>query len=641
MLLQMRNFTRSWVAYALLFVLAAMFVLFLGNGQSVLSALQFAGSSNVADVAGRSISPAQLTRELELALRAQRNQGQNLSQQDAIRAGLHLRLLESIIGRTAIGAYAERIGVTASDLQVAHRIREIPAVLNPVTRAFDETAYDTFLSQMRYSRAEFEQDIRGELTAGMLMEALASGLRAPSSFGALAFAYERETRVVSIAEAPASATGAIAAPTAAQLQTFYEESQAQLQTPEYRALTLVYARPQDFIARVNVPEARLREEFEGRRAALTQPERRTYVRIAAASEAQANDAAARLARGESAASVATALGLQTTRGENQARAEVPDARVAAAVFAMPAGAAPRVVRSELAPWAVVRVEAVTPAAEPNFAAMREELRQAIAADEAGELLNTAVGAFEDARAGGASITEAARQSGLPVIAVAGVNADGRSQDGQPVAELAGQADLLAAAFQTPEGEASDFMPAGDADVVVSVDRVIPSSVRPFAQVRDQLERAWLSRERTRRLRQLGEQVVAAVNGGQSLAAAARAQRLNLVVASRPIDRGNAAQIPARGLAAQIFAAPEGAAVTDMRSDGQALLVAVVEHINRADPAAAPQDVEALRAQFQQGLTGSFGESLQAEIVARARPKRNEALIARLYPRGDVAAEEGQ
>jgi peptidyl-prolyl cis-trans isomerase D len=636
MLLQIRNLTRGVIATIILGLVGLAMVAFLIPG----GGLQFNLSQNLADVGGRAITPPQLTRELELTLRAQRAEGQNITQQDAIDAGIHLRLLEGMIGRNAIYAYAEKLGVSVGDAQVAERIREIPAVQNPVTGSFDESAYDAFLNQLRYSRSEFEEDVRNDLTMQMLMDSLVSGLRPPSSFGALAFAYETETRVISIAEAPASAVGAIPQPTETQLQAFWEDNQEQLRVPEFRGLTLVYASPQDFLARVNVPEERLREEFEARRAALTQPERRTYVRISAQTEAQATDAAARLARGESPDAIASELGLQALRGENQSRAEVPDAAVAEAVFAMQPGGAPRVLRGRLTPWAVVRVDGMTPAVEPDFASQREELREAIAADEAADLLNAAIGAFEDARAGGAALADAARQAGLTVVTIPAVEAGGRAQDGSPVEAVAGQDELLRTAFETPEGEASDFMPVANADVIVGVDRIIPASVRPLDEVRTELAEAWVSRERVRRLRELGEAVIAAVRGGQSFAAAARANRMNIVVSSRPIDRRAATQIPARGLPAQIFAARQGDVVSDMRADGGAVLAAVVEEINRVDPAEAPQIVEAQRVQMQQSLNASFAEALQAEIVERARPRRNERLIEQVYRRTS-SGEDGQ
>ncbi len=636
MLAQMRSFARSPIAYLLLFVLVVAFAIW--GIQDVFSGV---GAQDIAKVGDRSIRPPQLTRELQLTLRQQRAQGNNISQAEAIEAGAHLQLLESMIARYAMYEYAEKLGVSAGDATVARRIREIPSVTNPVTGQFDQTAYDAFLQQLGYSRPEFEEDIRGDLTTGMLMEALVAGVRAPSSFGALAFAYETEQRVISIAEAPASAVGQIPAPTEAQLQTFWEESQERLRVPEFRALTLVVADPTEFAARVDVPDARLREEFEARRAALTQPERRTYVRLTAQNEQQANDAAARLGRGQNPQAVAQALGLQIARGENQTRDEVTDRPVADAVFAMQAGQA-RAVRGQLSPWVVVRVESITPRVEPNFEAMRAELRQAIAADEAADLLSDAVSAFEDARSGGATIAEAARQQRLRLITIPAVEAQGRAPNGEPVEALAGQEELLRTAFQTPEGEASDFIPSGNADVIVAVDRVTPSTVRPLTEVRAQLTEIWTARERARRMRELAEGVQEGVRGGQTFAVAARANRFNVLAPqSQPIDRRSASQALPSGLAGQIFAAAAGDVVSIVAPDGSAVLVAHVERINRQDPAEQPQVVEQLRGQMQQGLIQSVGLATQSEIVANTRVRRNENLLNQVFPRTNTEDDQGQ
>jgi peptidyl-prolyl cis-trans isomerase D len=311
-----------------------------------------------------------------------------------------------------VGAYAEKIGVSASDAQVAERIRTFPTTLNPMTGQFDVTAYDRFLRQYGYSRPEFEAEMRNELTANMIFDAMTVGARAPSSFGKLVLAYESERRTVSLAEAPAALAGQIPAPNDAQIQAFYEENQANLQVPEFRSLVLVRAAPADFISRVDVPEARLREEFEARRAGLATAERRSFYRIAAPDQARANDAVARLTRGETPEAVAQAVGGQLTRGADQTRDQIADSAVADAVFTMAANAAPRAVQGQLA-WAVVRVTGVTAATQPDFAQVRDQLRLEIAGEEASELLQAAIAAFEEARAAGTAVAAAAQAAGLP------------------------------------------------------------------------------------------------------------------------------------------------------------------------------------------------------------------------------------
>lgn len=651
MLLQFRNLTRGWIATIIVLLVGAATVLFLIPQ----GGLNFAAGNSVASVGGRNISAPQLTREVELTLRGERANGNNITQQEAVDAGIHLRLLEGMINRVAMYVYAEKIGVSASDEQVRDRINEIPAVHNAVTGSFDQAAYNAFLQEMRYGQSEFEQDVRGDLTTQMLIRSLMAGVRAPASFGALTYAFDAETRVISVAEAPASAVGTIPQPNDAQVQAFYEDNQEALRLPEFRALTLVYARPADFAARVEVPESRIREEFDARAASLTRPERRTYVRIAATNEAQANDAAARINRGESAAAVAQAMNLQITRGEDQAQAQVPDDAVGAAVFRAQVRGPAVVARGELSPFVVVRVESSTPAVAPSFADLREEIRNTIAADEAHDLMSAAISTFEDARASGAALADAARQAGFPAVTIAAVEAGGRDQQGRPIEALAGHEDVLRTAFETPEGEATDFTPAGEADVIAGVDRVIPASVRPLEEVRSDLVQAWMQRERARRLRELGETIVAAVDGGQTLAQAAGANRARVVLSSQTLDRRTAAQGLPQGIAGQMFAVAEGAAFSEVGGGG--VLVAVVERINRPDITAAdPQIIEATRLYAERpcmqqalqagappycGVSSSVAESIQADIVTRSNPRRHERVISSVFRPSNATEEDAQ
>ncbi|MGE0661786.1 MAG: SurA N-terminal domain-containing protein [Hyphomonadaceae bacterium] len=653
MLLQFRNLTRGWIATIIVALIGIATVLFLIPS----SGLQFDANSYVAQVGDRKITPPQLSRELDLTIRNARAQGANVSRQDAIDAGQHRRVLEGMIARLAMYWFADSIGVSTSDTQVANFIRNIPATRNAVTGNFDETAYSDFLQREGYSREEFEGVIRGDLTTEMVMQSMVAGVRAPASYGALLYTYTAEQRVVSVAEAPASAAGAIPQPTEAQIQAFWEDNQDNLRVPEFRTLTLVYARPSDFVARVDVPEARLRQEFDARAEALVQPERRTYVRIAAANETQANDAAARLNRGESAQSVATAMNLQITRGENQARNEVPDSAVADAVFRAQVRGPAIVARGSLSPFVVVRVEASTPAVTPSFAEYRQQIHDAIAQDEAASLLDAAIASFEDARASGAALADAARQSGLPLVTVSAVTESGQDQQGAPVESLAGHEEVLMAAFQTAEGEATDFIPVGEnGDVMAGVDRIIAASVRPLAEVRSELTQAWIQRERITRLTELGETIVAAIRGGQTLAEAARANGARVVVSSRAVDRRGAQAIPARGLAAQLFAVREGEAVSAVAPNGAGVLVALVEEINRPDLTQQPQAVEAARVYAERpcvpqalqqgappfcGLLNSTAEALQGDVIARARPQRNERLLERVFAPSNATSEEAQ
>lgn len=635
MILQFRKFSKSIFAAIILGLVGLAMVLFLPSGQ-----FSTITSSDLAKVGQYSVSAQQLTRELQRELRMRREQqGQNISLQEAIDGGLHNQLLETLITRQSFYAFADKIGVSASDRQVGDAIRAIPQVSNPVTGQFDQTAYAAFLRQIEYTQQEFEGVARGDMTQEMLLESMVAGIRSPSSYGALMLSYQTETRVVSIAGLPATAVGAIAPPTEEQLQAFYTENAPALRVPEFRALTFAIARIEDFVPRVSIDEGALDREVEARRGAVAEPERRTYVRVTARDEQQANEIAQRLSRGEAASAIASALSVQTARGENQTRDEVLDEAVATAVFEMQAGAPARVVRGRLSPFVVVRVESVQAAPPVDVATLRTQIRAAMANEAAAELLNTAISAFEEARSAGASVADAARQNGLSVLTVPPVTAQGADQQGQPIEALQSLTEPMRAAFEIPEGEVSDFLPFDGGDVIVSVDRVIPESVRPLEQVREALTAGWTSRERGRRLQERGAEIAQAVREGAALETIARANGMTMIARGQRLNRQEASQIPARALASQIFEARVGETAADMRVDGGALLIAVVEEIDRANPSEAPQLVEQVRAADERVLINTFVESIADEVVRVMRPRRNQRLIDRSFQPSSAAATQ--
>ncbi len=632
MLAQLRALTRGWIARILLGVVALAMAITLFQGDFVRGVTGLFNPSGVADVGGQSITPRQFQREFDLFLRGQQRQGQTIARPDAIEAGLHLRLLDSMIQRRAMHHFAREAGVAVSDAQVAEALREIPAATDPITGRFNREAYFSFLNEVGYTPGEFETEMREDLAAGQLMQAATGGLRAPSSYGALILAFQSERRTVSVAEVTQARVGQIPAPTEPQVQAFYEDNAEAFKVPEFRALTIVLARPADFIARVSVPDERLREEFDRRSAALTQPERRTYVQLSSPDEAKARAAAQRLAAGEDPEAIARALGVTLLRQENKARNEVADSAVADAVFALAPGAAPQSVRGALTPFAAIRLESVTAAQTPRFEELRDTLRQEIALDEAAALMDTAIEAFDEARGAGGSLADAARAQGLAALIVPAVSAEGRGPDGAPIEAAAAAPALIEAAFETQEGEATDFMPLGEGvDGLVQVDRVIAETTRPLAEVRDQVIAGWTARERGRLMREIGDEIVAAVRGGQSFAAAAAAARVPVAAASQTLDRQTASRIPDRQLAQLVFSGQNGDVNLGLRQGAQALLLVHIESIERADLAQNRAAAENLRQQAQEQLTQSLIEAIEADAVRAARPRRNETLINQLFP----------
>ncbi|NWG52912.1 MAG: SurA N-terminal domain-containing protein [Hydrogenophilaceae bacterium] len=625
MLAQMRALTRSFVAKILLGLLVVAFAIW-----GIQGAFSGIGSTDIAKVGVRGVSAAELDRTLRQVLENQREAGRSITREEAIRQEAHRRILEELIQEKAMYSFAEQLGVRADRTLVAQEIvREIPAARNPLTGAVDEAAFESFLRRIGYSRDEFFGLVRDRLAVQQAGQALTDGVRAPDSFGALLLAYQSEVRTVSVAQLPITQLPAIPAPTDAQLQELYRELSSRFAVPEFRNFTMVIADPVRFAAAADVSEERIREAFERQRERLSTPERRSFSVITADSEAEARAAAERLSRGEDAAAVAAAIGGQHVSYENQTAEEVGDEALAAAVFAMPAGAAPRAVSGSLTRFAAVRLISVTPGQAASLDAMREEIRAALARDAGRERIADAIEEFETLTDEGRPLAEAARGANLEVREIEAVSAEGRTPNGEAAPAPFSDARVLREVFAIDAGEDVAFMRIeNDVEVFIHLNDIIPESTRPFAEVRPVLAQEWTRRERTARLEAVGRRIIEAVHAGGELPAAAAAERATMAARSETITRQEAARsIP------EIFSAREGEVVMGVSGDGALLLVAQVEKIERDDPAQQRPIVERNRASFQRGprsLGASLGEAIQAAAVEAANVRVNENLLDRTF-----------
>jgi peptidyl-prolyl cis-trans isomerase D len=633
MLHQMRQFTRSKVAVILIGLLVVAFAVW--GIEDV-----FRGGSNTDAVSGKGVSVAadDVQRQFERQLRAVQNQaraqGQPLPTRDeAVEQGLHRRIAEQLAGEAVFARLGERLGLTSSDAMVAKVIQEDPTFVSELTGRFDPATYRRLLAENRISELDYQEDLRDALTRQQLARAFVAGVRAPSSFGTLLATFERERRSFSAAAIPAENVPQPAAPTDEQLQTFYDEQKEQFALPEFRALTIVSADPAAFAARLTVPEERIVEAYEFQKSRVSTPEVRSFVQLSGADgRAEAEAAARRLAQGEAPQAIATDLGLQVIEGADRPRSEITDPRVADAVFRLAPGGTQAV---EGLAWSAVRLTSITPATTPTL----EELRPAIVADlarqEAQGLIQDAEEQFQDLLDEGVAFEDAARRSGLVVSQTPPISAEGRTPDGQTVQSFPGGAPALTAAFETLEGEASDWI-AGAEGVshMVRVTEVRPAGAPPLAEIRDAVAASWRGREIGLAMRRAGEQIEASVKTGVSFEAAARAVRA-IMLPPQDVDRSALRNSPSPMLLNAVFSAQEGDVVTGFGA-GQApvLFVAVVTGIVRPELDAA--EVEPLRTALTEALSSDLLGAVERAGRNAFDLRVNTAVLDRTFGSNDEA-----
>lgn len=253
-------------------------------------------------------------------------------------------------------------------------------------------------------------------------------------------------------------------------------------------------RLEDFLRDVEVDEAVLREtyDYQAETGQLGTPARRSFIQLTAPDEETARTVAQRLEAGEAADAIAADLGLGEPVVLDDVEAyEVPDTRVADAVFAMVEGETGAV--EGRFSWNAVQVTMAEDDQMPTFEEQLPQLREDAARADALDMLYEQIAAFEEARAAGASLEQAAAESGTPIEVFAPMDRYGRDRsleiDMQRYVELG--PDILATAFDQSQGFAIDLEQYNETDYfTVRVDEIIPEQARPLDEVRDIAEARW-------------------------------------------------------------------------------------------------------------------------------------------------------
>lgn len=623
MLSATRQFAKSWVAAVLIGLLVISFAIFGINDV-------FKGNfTNDVVVAGsRSVSGPDFKREFDnFRKNAEQQAKRPVTIEEAVKAGLDRRLLDEIATRESFGEMLSKIGVRPSDRLMESELRKIPAFFNPVSGAFDKALYQQRLAENGLTPARFEMMMRDQIAEQHTASAMVNGLRVPRAYSALGAIYEMEGRDIGYFVLDPRTVPQPAQPTDAQLEAFMKENAARLTRPEFRVLTIVAFTPAMVAANLPLDEAEIQKRFDFRKDTLSRPETRSLVQIPVKDAATAQSVAARLGKGEDAAAIAKSLGVEVITYADKPQSAVADKRVGAAAFALKDGQV-SAVQGDLGS-AVVKVTKIAPGQAVTLEQVRPQIEAELRKDAAAEKVYALSQAYDDARSEGANLVDAAKKAGVPTFTVGPVTAQGQGQQGQPVGGV--NEKILAAAYALPQGGESEVQELGNGEYfAVRVDRVIPKSLPPLAEVKPQLARFWMMRELVKSLQAKADALAARVKKGEALDAVAASAGAKVVHVTN-LDRQNAAQSTAlsRDALIKAFGAKPGDVFTAEHTQF-GLIVGKLEAVRAPSGPNLARITEDVRPQVTMALFRDLGTSARnasrTEVKARIYPDKARAAL---------------
>lgn len=612
MLDSIRKAAGSWLAKLLLVLLVVSFAawgisgrLFEGMGQTVATV----GDTSV------SVMDYRLAYDRQISLLSQRF-GSRVTREQAKAFGLDQQVLSQLVAGAALDEQADEMGLGLSKDKLAQLTASDPAFQGP-NGQFDRRRFDYVLQQAGMRPDDYIRN-RGQVAIRQqIVEATTDGMKAPDALLKAVALYRGEDRTVDYVTLPRSLVEPIDNPSDDTLAEWFADHKQDYAAPEYRRIAYVKLEPEDIADPSTVSDEQAREDYEQNKSRYTEPEKRTIEQLVFADKEAAETAYESTRSGTTFEDLVKAQDktLEDVRLGTFTKEDVADQAVADAAFDLPENEISKVVEGSFGP-VLLRVSDIEQAKTKPYEEVADSIRKGMALGEANRILLDVYDDYEDARAGGATLAEAAEKLDLDVETVNDVDRNGLHPDGTVADDIPEYEELIQQAFETEEGiENAPINTEANGFVFYEVTSITPARERELDEVHDKVVQDWKDARASELLSEKAGEFEKQLGDGKSLddIAAEVEQEKNV---KRGLKREtDDADFGRAGIEAVFGVSEGGTGVFAGPSDDSRVLFEVTEV---RQPAGAGPD--AVDAQTRQRMASSMSDDMLAELVARLRGK---------------------
>lgn len=611
MLNSLRNAAGTWVVKLLLLLLVLSFAIWGITGTT----MEGHGGSKVLTAGGTSVSinDYRLAYDRQVNMMSQQF-GQRLTREQMKAFGLDNQVLGQLVSGALLDEQARKMGLGLSKDRLAALTAEDPAFQGSDGR-FSRQQFDYVIRQLGMRPDDYFANRSQMAVRQQIVEAVSDGLTAPDTFLRAVALYRGEDRTVDYLVLPKSMIEAITAPSDDVLSAWFEENKKNYAAPEYRKFSYVKLEPSDIADEKSISDDQVREDYEKNKARYTTPEQRTIEQIVFKTPEAATAALDSIKGGATFDKVATAENktqADTLLG-TLAKDRIADKAVADAAFSLAVNEVSPVVQGQFGP-VLLRVTEIKPEVVKPLDELAGDIRKQLALADASRALLEVHDAYEDARAAGDSMKDAAAKSHLNMVTIDATDRSAQDADGKVISTLPQPRELIQAVFQADVDTENTPVSLGSSGYIFyEVQAITPARDRTLDEVREKAVADWTKAEADKRLAAKGEELVKRVKDGTTLDTLATELSLEKQTKrglKREADDGDFGRA---GVGIAFGVAQNGVGVfPSPTSDGQILFkVTEVFEPAGADANAVPEDA---RNQFARGI----GDDMLDELVGKLR-----------------------
>lgn len=593
------------------------------------------GRQTLIQVGDTEISPQDYQRVQQDVLRAMsQDAGRSLSLQEARAAGLDSRVLERLVGGAAVDTHARHLGLSISDDAVLEQIMKDPSFQDGAGN-FSPLAFQSALRNIGMTESGYLRTLREQNLRRQLLVTVGEVASSPQALIDALNRYNEERRILKYVLVPKSAAEAPGDPTEADLKAYYDNHKQQFTQPEYRKVGLIAVTPATVKHELNITEADLQAAYDETKDTLGQPEKRHVQQIPLPNMEEAKKVAEKIQSGTDFVQAAKDLGLSESDIDlgTVSMKELADPVVAEAAFKLEKDQVSEPIAGKLGSVVLLRVTEITPGKLPTFEEAKADIEKNIAKERASGAIFDMHDKVEDELASGATLEETAGKLKIDYQVVDQVDREGRKPDGSTI-EAPALKDLLNGIFATDAGIENDPIDARDEGVVwYEVLGVTPEQLKPFDQVRSEVEKGWRSDATRNQVGKFAQKLVDELSSGSKTLEDVAKQLNTEILPTSALKRDDITVNVLPAAVQQAFTLPKGGFGSAASGVDEGRIVFQVEDIVEP-PEVDPRALKQLKAR----IALLFSEDMIAEYFSELEQtygvKINRQALAKLVGSGE-------
>lgn len=536
--------------------------------------------------------------------------GRRITSEQAHAAGLDNRVLARLIAWAAVEQHAAQLGLSLSDAALAESLKNDDAFKGPDGK-FNRLAFENVMDRLGLNERGFLQLRRRDELREQVTTALIGGVAVPEASIELMNTWRNETRVVEHFTIDADKAVTVPEPDEAKLKETYEASKSSFMAPEFRKLALLVLSVDQIKKSIEVSDADAQASYDDTKATYNTPERRRIQQIAFKDKAAAEAAKKALDGGKSFGDVAKEAGAKDSDIDLGlvSKDRLIDPKIAEAAFSLPKDKISDPVEGRFA-TVLLRATDIQPAIDRTFADVKNEVKEKLATKKAEEQLQSLLDQVEDQRSAGKSLKEIGEAMKLQFYEIPEVDRSNKARNGSPAILISDPTAVLQTAFTSGVGIENEVIELPNSSFAwVDVLDVMETKQKPFDEVKEDVKKFYLTKERARLVSELATQLVERADKGEAMAALATAAGAPKVETTPAFNRSTTPQGMSRDAVTRAFTTAKGNAGSAPDANDKSRIVFKV-----TDVIAAPPLSEAQRTTITSDLHNQLADEVLSEYV---------------------------